>query len=62
MKQPSKIEVITNESHDWVIVRQGKNVLHEAHSISIVDFCWILKELGHDVRDIEVSDELMEEM
>lgn len=56
------IEVITNESHDWVIVRQGKKVLHESHSISIVDFCWILKELGHNVKDIEISDSQMEEL
>jgi len=61
-KQMERIEVVTNESHDWVIVRKGKIVLHEAHDISIVDFCWILKELGHDVHDIEITDKQMERM
>lgn len=56
------VEVITNESHDWVIVRRGNKVLHEAHNISIVDFCWILKELGLEVRDTEISDKQMEEL
>lgn len=55
------VEVITNESHDWVIVRSEGKLLHEAHNISIIDFCWILRELGLVVCDKEISDKQMEE-
>lgn len=56
------IEVITNESHDWVIIRKGNVVLHESHSISITDFCWVLRELGLTVKDVEVPDHVMESL
>jgi hypothetical protein len=56
-----KVEVIMSESNDWIIVRRGKKVLHEAHNISHTDFCCILRELGIPVKEILIPDKAMAE-
>jgi hypothetical protein len=57
------IDIIKNTlgSGDWIVVRKGSEVLHEGHSIGMMDLLSILEQLGHDTDIVEVTDEQMEE-
>jgi len=55
------VEVIMTEANDWIIIRYDGDVVHEGHSISNTDFCCILREMGQPVKEILISDEMMEQ-
>lgn len=55
------VKVTMNESNDWVMVEYNGEIIHQGHSISNIDFCCILREIGINVKERVVSDEAMEE-
>lgn len=57
------IELITNESGDWEILRMdlGEDFEHRGHSTPNHVWIKLLKRLGYEVDQIEISDEDMEE-
>lgn len=56
------IELISNESGDWEVLRLdiGEGFHAEGHSISNWDWIELLDVLGYKVEKIEISDEKME--
>lgn len=54
------IEIVTCDSGDWVIVRDGCTKLHEGHSIMPNDLKNILKKLYLPCRIRTISDTSME--
>jgi len=58
------INIIINNlgSGDWIVVKNGDEVLHSAHRIGAMDLMAILEQLGHDTDIVEVDDETMEEL
>jgi hypothetical protein len=55
------IKIFTCPSGDWTVVHHNDAVLVEGHSISSWDFMHVLRTLGHEVEEVEISDEDMEE-
>ena len=56
------IEYITSESGDWKILRMnlGEDFNYEGHSIPNHEWIKLLKLLGYEVEEKEISDEDME--
>lgn len=55
------VKVTMSESNDWVMVEYNGEIIHQGHSISNIDFCCILRELGIKVKEKVISNEDMEE-
>jgi hypothetical protein len=55
-----KVEIISNASGDWTVVKLNDRVFTSGHSISKWDMIDLLETMGHEVTDIEISDEEME--
>ena len=55
-----KVEIISNASGDWTVVKLNDRVFSSGHSISKWDMIDLLETMGHEVTDIEISDEEME--
>ena len=57
------IDLITNESCDWKVLRMNLGLGYEFANHNIPDFAWIdlLNKLGFKVEKIKISDEDMEE-
>ena len=57
-----EVELITNESGDWVVLRVNGDVYADGHSISDDTWLDLLEEIGEGVitNKKEVSDEDME--
>ena len=62
MNKNFKVEFFTNESGDWevLLVNGGDVFAVDGHSISAYDWLELLKIIGCDVSEKEVSDEDME--
>ena len=56
-----KIKLTTNESGDWAIL-QYEDFEREGHVITGSDWIDLLKYLGYEVEEKEISDEEMEEL
>ena len=56
-----KIKLTTNESGDWAILKY-KDFKREGHQIREYDWMDLLKYLGYEVEEKEISDEEMEDM
>jgi len=56
------IELITCESGDWEILRMnlGEDYESQGHSMSNKEWIYLLKLLGYEVEEREISDEDME--
>lgn len=57
-----KIEIIQNESGDWVVVKKAGVSIYAGHSIPNWVFFDLLIELGADVETNTISDDAMEGM
>jgi hypothetical protein len=55
-----KVEIISNASGDWTVVKLNDRVFTSGHSISKWDMIDLLETMGHEVTDKEISDEEME--
>ena len=58
----NKIKLTTNESGDWSILEYDGCFEASGHSLSNSDWIDLLKYLGYEVEQKEISDEEMEEM
>lgn len=56
----NKVEIFTNESGDWTIVKLNGEVFEEGHSIPTHRWLALIKEIGNEVSEKEISDEDME--
>lgn len=56
-----KIELIENESGDWVIVKKDGKVYHEGHDVPNHIWLELLNESGVESSSSFISDEDMEE-
>jgi len=56
------IELIKNESHDWAVLRMnlGEDFDFQGHSIPDHEWIRLVKLLGYEVEEREISDEDME--
>lgn len=54
------VEVVTNESGDWIVLTIDGEVYHEGHSIPTDKWLMLLKNLGLEAIEKEISDEEME--
>lgn len=59
MEEP--IKFIVNESDDWQIMSCGGLEL-SSHRLDKDDFIELLKYIGHEVEEVVISDEEMEEI
>ncbi len=55
-----KVEIISNASGDWTVVKLNDRVFTSGHGISKWDMIDLLETMGHEVTDKEISDEEME--
>jgi hypothetical protein len=60
--QKHKIELITNESGDWIILKLNDEFFAEGHSIYESEWLDLIKEINPDIqiKQIEITDEQME--
>jgi len=56
------IELISNKSGDWEILRVNEDIEMQGHSINNHMWCDLLRTLGFEVERKEISDEEMEEL
>ena len=58
----NKIELITNESGDWIILKLNDEFFAEGHSIYDSEWLDLIKEINPDtkIKQTEISDEEME--
>jgi len=54
------IRLITNESGDWEVLLLNEKVYDEGHSIPTYTWADLIRDLGHEVIEEEVTDEEME--
>lgn len=57
------IKIVTNNegSGDWIVILKDERELFAGHNINIFELEDLLKELGHEVEQVSISDEEMEE-
>lgn len=53
------VDVITNESGDWIVIQLNGELYEEGHSISVYSWLNLIHKLGNEVKIKEVSDEDM---
>ena len=60
--QKHKIELITNESGDWIILKLNDEFFAEGHSIHNSEWLDLIKEINPntEIKQKEISDEEME--
>lgn len=52
----TKIEIITCDAGDWVIVKVDDKIFDQGHSVNFVE---LLKFLGYEIKHTNVSDDEM---
>lgn len=57
----NKVEVFTNESGDWIVLKVNGEVFEEGHSIPVHRWLDLIKQFGNETNEQEISDEDMEE-
>lgn len=55
------IKIITCPRGDWKVVKFNETVVSEGHDVGPYEFVEILKSLGHEVEEIEISNKDMED-
>lgn len=55
------IELITNESGDWSVLKINGKVYYEGHSIPDDIWLKVINQLGAEISSMEISDDDMEE-
>lgn len=55
------IKIITCPAGDWKVVKFNETVVSEGHDIGPYEFVDVLRQLGHEVEEVEISDSDMEE-
>lgn len=56
----NKIEIITCPTGDWEVLKFNGELFADGHSIRQHDWIELLRKLGHEVIETEISDEQME--
>lgn len=53
----TKIEIITCDAGDWVVVKVNDKIFDQRHSINSITFVELLKFLGYEIKHTNVSDD-----